>query len=280
MAEIINTHITTFSGLPNVNLRLPASTTFDDLYTALHEALPPTSTPLRLSTTSGHNVFPSATTPIGSLTSSPLLTLRATIPLCGGKGGFGSQLRAAGGRMSSRKKSQENSDSCRNLDGRRMRTVKEAKALAAYLEVKPEMEKKEREARMKRWREVVEAAERREEGSEKKRFDDVEWVEGVEEGRERTREAVMAALKNGLVLTKMEAEGSSGESSGAASEEEDGGEPAEKKKEMPTKPVRTFAGWDDEDAEFMSSDEEMDDIVEEDEEEEEVRGKGKGKAVA
>ena len=37
--------------------------------------------------------------------------LRLGVRLCGGKGGFGSQLRAAGGRMSGRK-GEENNDSC------------------------------------------------------------------------------------------------------------------------------------------------------------------------
>jgi hypothetical protein len=45
--------------------------------------------------------------------------------LLGGKGGFGSQLRAAGGRMSSQRTG--NNDSCRDLNGRRLSTVKEAK---------------------------------------------------------------------------------------------------------------------------------------------------------
>ncbi|KAJ8692814.1 hypothetical protein PTI98_010092 [Pleurotus ostreatus] len=53
----------------------------------------------------------------------------------GGKGGFGSQLRAAGGRMSSQKTS--NNDSCRDLNGRRLSTLKEAKKLAEYLENEP-----------------------------------------------------------------------------------------------------------------------------------------------
>lgn len=53
-----------------------------------------------------------------------LVTLRLTPSILGGKGGFGSQLRAAGGRMSSQKTS--NNDSCRDLNGRRLSTVKEA----------------------------------------------------------------------------------------------------------------------------------------------------------
>jgi len=185
--------------------------------------------------------------------------------------------------MSSRKKGQENSDSCRNLDGRRMRTVKEAKALAAWLEVKPEMEKQEREKRMKRWRDIVESAERKEEGKGQ-RFDDVEWLEGLEEGKERTRDAVLAALGDGGVEGLVKRWGtedggsSSGESSGGASDEEMGDEGAGNAVKL-GKPVveKRFAGWDDEDEEFMSSDEDMED-VEEEEGEEEVVGKGKGKA--
>lgn len=45
--------------------------------------------------------------------------------LLGGKGGFGAQLRATGGRMSSQKAS--NNDSCRDLTGRRLSSIKQAK---------------------------------------------------------------------------------------------------------------------------------------------------------
>ncbi|TFK98630.1 telomere stability and silencing-domain-containing protein [Pterulicium gracile] len=65
----------------------------------------------------------------------PLVTLRLTPSLRGGKGGFGSQLRAAGGRMSSQKTS--NNDSCRDLSGRRLSTIKEANKLADYLAAEP-----------------------------------------------------------------------------------------------------------------------------------------------
>lgn len=52
------------------------------------------------------------------------ITLHVVPRLLGGKGGFGSQLRAAGGRMSSGKAT--NMDSCRDLSGRRLGTIKEA----------------------------------------------------------------------------------------------------------------------------------------------------------
>jgi hypothetical protein len=51
--------------------------------------------------------------------------LELGVRFLGGKGGFGSQLRAAGGRMSSGKNT--NNDSCRDLNGRRLRTLQEAK---------------------------------------------------------------------------------------------------------------------------------------------------------
>jgi len=63
--------------------------------------------------------------------------------------------------MSSRKKKNqgEANGSSRNLDGRRLRTITEAKALAEYLALKPDMDKKEKEERRKRWQQVVELAE-------------------------------------------------------------------------------------------------------------------------
>ncbi|KAG8824686.1 hypothetical protein FRC17_009041 [Serendipita sp. 399] len=68
-----------------------------------------------------------------------LVSFRLAPVLPGGKGGFGSQLRAAGGRMSSQKTS--NNDSCRDLSGRRLSTLKEAKRLATYLENEPARKK-------------------------------------------------------------------------------------------------------------------------------------------
>ena len=190
--------------------------------------------------------------------------------------------------MSSRKKrgQQENNDSCRNLDGRRMRTVKEAKALAAYLEIKPEMDRKERESRKERWRKVVEAAENREAGqgaASKVRFDDVQWLEATEEERVRTRAAVEKVMA--AVLAEGSGEGSSGSGSDVGEEEEE--EEQEEQGEKGEKPLGSkvkemkFAGWDEDD-EFMSSDDGgMSDIAEgEEEEEEEEEGKGKGKQTS
>jgi hypothetical protein len=74
------------------------------------------------------STIPSPNTPISSLCNAQNPSFPITLDLCarlqGGKGGFGSQLRAAGGRMSSGKNT--NTDSCRDLSGRRLSTIKEA----------------------------------------------------------------------------------------------------------------------------------------------------------
>lgn len=99
-----------------------------------------------------------------------------------------------------KKNTGENNSSNRNLDGRRLRTVNEAKALAEYLALKPEMEKKEKEARRKRWEQVLELAEKREEEirSGNKGKVDGKWMEDKEEAGERARGAVEAAMKSGI----------------------------------------------------------------------------------
>ena len=204
--------------------------------------------------------------------------------------------------MSSKRKRNQGEDngSSRNLDGRRLRTVNEAKALAEYLAIKPEMAKKDKEERKKRWEQVLELADRREEeirtGSKSKA--DGKWVEDKEEAGERTREAVLAAMKAGGYkdnLVDME-------SSSEEEEEEIGGSsskgttpPSDREVAKPKEPARKFFGFDEDD-EFMSSDEDgeedgkMEDIVEEEEPVEEVakeptpppvasKGKGKGKVT-
>jgi hypothetical protein len=189
------------------------------------------------------------------------LNLRLSFPTCGGKGGFGSQLRAQGGRMSSRKKKNqgETNGSSRNLDGRRLRTVTEAKALAEYLVVKPEMDKKEKEERMKRWEQVVEMAEKRTEelkNGGKTRLDG-KWMEAKEEASEKTKEAILASLtadqiKNILGESDRSEEGSD-QSECSAEVEEDAVNliHAESSKAS----ARTFYGFEEEE---LSSDDDED----------------------
>ncbi|KAH0544833.1 hypothetical protein FGG08_001062 [Glutinoglossum americanum] len=197
--HFVNVFIATFPGLglpQTVSFPVSSSSTIYDLTALASARLPPTGTRLFLTTTSNKQLSPYSKAPISDLLSDAkdeILPLRLSAPLCGGKGGFGSQLRAAGGRMSSRRKKNrgENNGSSRNLDGRRLRTVTEAKKLAEYLAVKPDMEKKEKEARRKRWEEVVELAEKREEElrSGTKAKADTKWLEAKEEASARLHRA-------------------------------------------------------------------------------------------
>lgn len=126
----------------------------------------------------------------------------------------------------------------RNLDGRRLRTITEAKNLAEYLATKPEMERREKEERRRRWEAVVEGAERREEEMRKgKRGKGLseEWLEEREDAGERTREAVRKAMLAGnwkdnvagMAASQLAVDGGAGASasgsgaSGEPSEDED-----------------------------------------------------------
>ncbi|KAJ9149414.1 UPF0667 family protein [Pleurostoma richardsiae] len=282
----VNVLITSFAGLglpPTVSLPLPPTTTISELREQLRDRLPDTDSRYIL-TTHANKLLPDLSTqPISDYLTGvqdEFLSLRLSIPLCGGKGGFGSQLRAAGGRMSSKRKKNQGEDngSSRNLNGRRLRTVTEAKALAEYLAIKPEMERKEKEKRRQRWEQIVEMAEKREEeikNGGKGRLDG-KWVEDKEEAGERTREAVLAAMKAGNykdVLATSHGSSSSADSNEDVSEEEEEDEEEEpgegsssKATTPPSEPeqstskgkARSFFGFDEDD-EFMSSDEESND---------------------
>ncbi len=126
--------VSTFPPFPTLALSVPDAITLEDLHDTLFSRYPflPSTADLRLSTVSG--AVPYETTLASILgphdnAAHPLITLRLVPRLRGGKGGFGSQLRAAGGRMSSQKTS--NNDSCRDLSGRRLSTIKEAKKCVA-----------------------------------------------------------------------------------------------------------------------------------------------------
>ncbi|MCJ1230772.1 hypothetical protein MMC12_007446 [Toensbergia leucococca] len=311
-SRTINVLLSSFSGLDlpaTLSLPIAASTPIADLTTQLLDRLDHIDSRFIITTTSNKQVSFSSLAPVSSLLSSDydtFLPLRLSIPLCGGKGGFGSQLRAAGGRMSSRRKKNqgENNSSNRNLDGRRLRTVAEAKALAEYLALKPEMEKKEKEARRKRWEQVVDLAEKREQeirNGSKGRVDG-RWVEGKEEAGERTREAVVAAMKSGNYKDNLmnTSSGSSGGGSADASEgsEDDEFDDHSRKHNTPpfpskpsSTPSRSYLGFDEDD-EFMSDEDEHgedredgnDDVESHTSRDEDEKARaasmGKGKAIA
>lgn len=99
-------------------LDLPSSTPIDDLASAF------STSDVYLRTRSG--LIPAGAT-LSSLSydnSSFPIDIELCARLRGGKGGFGANLRAAGGRMNASKST--NFDSCRDLSGRRLGTLKEA----------------------------------------------------------------------------------------------------------------------------------------------------------
>ncbi|XP_033123298.1 replication stress response regulator SDE2-like [Anneissia japonica] len=68
---------------------------------------------------------------------------RVTLPLIGGKGGFGSMLRMLGAQI----EKTTNHEACRDLSGRRMRDVNNEKKLADWLTKKAELEREREEKR-------------------------------------------------------------------------------------------------------------------------------------
>ncbi|KAJ2926930.1 hypothetical protein H1R20_g10175, partial [Candolleomyces eurysporus] len=252
--------ISAFAPFSSLTLSLPSSTPISEVYECLTERYPslPASldhSNLVFSTHSGYSPPPEAS--LRSLHPSdceedgpnPLVTLRLTPLVLGGKGGFGSQLRAAGGRMSSQKTS--NNDSCRDLTGRRLSTIKEAKKLAEYLESEPERKAARAEAQKAK----LEALEKKlgitpqngkGEGSsqaststdavvdhvlagKKHKFDDNEYIEQTKELSENVKSAVSAAF-----LKKKKKNGTANgnpNKKAKLSHEEEGSSPKDKVKE-------------------------------------------------
>ncbi|OQO09206.1 hypothetical protein B0A48_06097 [Cryoendolithus antarcticus] len=256
--------ITTFPGLGlprTLSIPVSSSTSIHDVLTTIYARLPNPDIvrSLLVTTTSNKLLRLHDEEAISSLQAdkpSDFLPLRISARLCGGKGGFGSQLRAAGGRMSSRKNRdrQNQNGSNRNLDGRRLRTIDEAKRLADYLATKPEMEKAEREERKKRWEAVVDAVEATEEGIKSGKMGsnqgrlDAEYVESKQVAEEKVREAVMKAMREQSAAdARTGSESSLEEDNGSGEEDDDVSEPDDDAEMPEASSSRTFFGWDDDD---------------------------------
>ncbi|KAN0061934.1 hypothetical protein ACQY0O_005929 [Thecaphora frezii] len=150
--------IRSFEPLPRcLSFRLPASTTADQILQGFalglccfHNA----ATTVRLDDFSlcyrGRILAGSVSLQSLSIGDAFPITLEVRPLVRGGKGGFGSQLRAAGGKMSAGAKN-ANNDSCRDLEGRRLGVMKEAKKLAAYLEGEQERKRQLDEAQKKKY---------------------------------------------------------------------------------------------------------------------------------
>lgn len=293
-SQTVNILLTSFAGLGlprTLSLPVSASVKISDVVHTILDRLPRIDHRLIITTTSNKQLLLADDASVSTLLSTPhdtFLPLRLSARLCGGKGGFGSQLRAAGGRMSSRKNRQNQAEnvngSNRNLDGRRLRTVDEAKKLAEYLAIKPEMAKREKEERKKRWEEVVAAAERREEevrsgkaGVNQGRLD-AEYVDSKELAEEKTREAVLKAMREGMIGVERTGSESSADVEDGESEEGDAvGSSASSEEAKPSDQNaggNTFFGWDEDE----NDDDDDEDAVEEPAKAEPAY-EGKGKAV-
>ncbi|KAI8841302.1 telomere stability and silencing-domain-containing protein [Chytridium lagenaria] len=118
--------------------------------------------------------------------------------LRGGKGGFGSMLRAQGGKMASKKTT--NFEACRDLSGRRLKTVNDAKKLAEFLEKEPERKKRKLEA----VKEKIDKA-MQEPKAKKIRFDDTKYAEDHSKVLDTVKETISKVAmkkKNVLKVTK------------------------------------------------------------------------------
>lgn len=172
--------------------------------------------------------------------------------------------------MSSKKKKDQNTNgSSRNLDGRRLRTVEQAKSLAEYLAIEPEMTKQAKEKRRERQEQIIAAADKKVEEIKNgnKATLDSQFMEDIEDSNERTRDIIAAAMKNGAYTDNLmgTSEGSSSSKpSQTRSDSEDAAEAGSKESTPPSESAKeskgkgkapVFFGFDEDD-EFLSSDEE------------------------
>ncbi|KAJ3019082.1 hypothetical protein HKX48_002388 [Thoreauomyces humboldtii] len=117
----------------------------------------------------------------------PVFNLLVRVP--GGKGGFGSMLRAQGGKMASQKTT--NFEACRDLSGRRLKTVNDAKKLADYLEKEPERKRKRQEENIEKLEKALKGPEK-----QKIRFHDPDYEQNHADVMEDVQDAVEKALRD------------------------------------------------------------------------------------
>ena len=143
--------------------------------------------------------------------------------ILGGKGGFGSMLRALGNQI----QKTTNKEACRDLSGRRLRDINDEKRLKNYVSKKAEREREEKEkkdAKLKKLHKLVT------EGESKHEFHDEKYDKDREAATDRVHEALEQvyndpALKPGTSGIKRKAEDD------------------KKKEPVPAKKGLTMDGW-------------------------------------
>lgn len=174
------------------------------------------------------------------------LRLRWNMKLCGGKGGFGSMLRAQGGKMSKRKgkKKENDTDSYRNLEGQRMKNVRKAKELAAYIDKKQSAKDSEYESK----KEKLEAKILRKLNKGTK-FDDTTHTETLESLTEEVQQSIRSAYEKELSSSAGSSSSMSSSSSQKSFEHTD-----DKAKEAPKKQYKGLDFFGEEEDDDSSSD--------------------------
>ncbi|KAH9467315.1 hypothetical protein H4Q26_016574 [Puccinia striiformis f. sp. tritici PST-130] len=199
-APSISVLVSTFHPFPTLSFSLPATTPISKLPRILNPILGISDQ--SLSTSNGKSIDPHTKGCLSSLLAQNhgFLLFRLVPKILGGKGGFGSQLRAAGGRMSSQKT--QNNDSCRDLSGRRLSTIKEAQKLAAAIAAEPERQlakRKEAEERLEGLKKEIERLDHLVNGTDeqnlkKRRLNDNHLLTQSKEGIEKVRNATALAM--------------------------------------------------------------------------------------
>ncbi|XP_037620201.1 replication stress response regulator SDE2 isoform X3 [Sebastes umbrosus] len=103
--------------------------------------------------------------------------------LCGGKGGFGSMLRALGAQI----EKTTNREACRDLSGRRLRDVNHEKEMAEWLKKQTEREAEKEQRRLDRLKRKL--------SEPKHQFTDPEYQQQCHELSERLEDSVMKGLQ-------------------------------------------------------------------------------------
>ncbi|KAG5363159.1 Telomere maintenance protein [Yarrowia sp. B02] len=199
--------IATPSGLRDIQKHVSPD---EDVHEAIQSAikqLPPNATEKGYLSTRGGQSLQDVSTAAGDI------YLRWNMRLCGGKGGFGSMLRAQGGRMArkkNRKKTETENDSFRTLDGRRMKSIRQAKELGEYLSTADEVKKKEAEEKKQKLLNILQK-EKTSGSSRKSKFENTRLLDEHEDAVQKMRkDAELAALACEVDTPLSSSAGSSG----------------------------------------------------------------------
>ncbi|XP_018530261.1 splicing regulator SDE2 isoform X2 [Lates calcarifer] len=157
--------------------------------------------------------------------------------LCGGKGGFGSMLRALGAQI----EKTTNREACRDLSGRRLRDVNHEKEMAEWLKKQAEREAEKEQRRLERLQRKL--------SEPKHQFTDPEYQQQCHDLSERLEDSVLKGLQaSSSGLVKVDDVSAAKRPNSDPSEE-----PEKKKKKMTKTPAACFWTGVGELDELMSS---------------------------